>query len=168
MFITSIQLTQMVVGCVVNYIAHVMKQDGLECHVSDRNIKLSFLMYTSYFVLFGHFFYHAYIVKNVDQGIKEKVLQDGVTIISAHDAILKSSNGDDRNLKKVDNDSMNRNNSTKTDGTDFGSNVHKKAPKHLNSKQDRVVDQNEPEGRQLRSRGEKLRQKNGLSDKKIQ
>ena len=47
-------------------------------------------------------------MKNVDQGIKEKVLQDGVTIISAHDAILKSSNGDDRNLKKVDNDSMNR------------------------------------------------------------
>ena len=40
MFITSIQLIQMVVGCVVNYIAHVMKQDGLECHVSDRNIKV--------------------------------------------------------------------------------------------------------------------------------
>ena len=40
MFITSIQLVQMVVGCVVNYIVYVMKEDGLECHVSDRNIKV--------------------------------------------------------------------------------------------------------------------------------
>ena len=45
MFITSIQLIQMVVGCVVNYIAHVMKQDGLECHVSDRNIKVPSIRY---------------------------------------------------------------------------------------------------------------------------
>ena len=40
MFITSIQLVQMVVGCVVNYIVYIMKQDGLECSVSDRNIKV--------------------------------------------------------------------------------------------------------------------------------
>ena len=46
MFITSIQLIQMVVGCVVNYIAHVMKQDGLECHVSDRNIKVPRIRYS--------------------------------------------------------------------------------------------------------------------------
>ena len=70
--------------------------------------QLSFLMYTSYFVLFGHFFYHAYMVKNDDQGIKEKVRQDGVTIISANDAILKSSSADERNLKKQINDSVKR------------------------------------------------------------
>ncbi len=38
-----------------------MKQSGLECHVSDQNIKLSLLMYASYFVLFGRFFYNAYL-----------------------------------------------------------------------------------------------------------
>ena len=65
-------------------------------------------MYTSYFVLFGHFFYHAYIVKSDDHGIKEKVRQDGVTIISANDTILKSSSGDERNLKKSVNDSVKR------------------------------------------------------------
>jgi len=63
---------------------------------------------------------------------------------------------------------MNRSISTKNGGTDFGSNVHKKEPKHLNTKEGRVADKSEPEGRQLRSRGEKLRQKNGLTDKKIQ
>ena len=65
-------------------------------------------MYTSYFVLFGHFFYHAYVVKGDDPGIKEKVRQDGVTIISANEAILKSSSGDERNLKKPNNDSERR------------------------------------------------------------
>ena len=55
------QLIQMVVGCIVNIGVYNMKQDGLECNVSDQNIKLSFLMYTSYFVLFGHFFYDKYI-----------------------------------------------------------------------------------------------------------
>ena len=65
-------------------------------------------MYTSYFVLFGHFFYHAYVVKGDDHGIKEKVRQDGVTIISANEAILKSSSGDERNLKKPINDSVRR------------------------------------------------------------
>jgi len=159
MFITSIQLTQMVVGCVVNYIAHVMKQDGLECHVSDRNIKLSFLMYTSYFVLFGHFFYHAYIVKSDDHGIKEKVRQDGVTIISANDTILKSSSGDERNLKKSVNDSVKRNGSQKNGDNEYVSDPHKNTSKYTSSKQDNLADNNESEGRQLRSRGEKQRQK---------
>ena len=61
MVITTMQLIQMVVGCLVNIWVRNMKLDGLECNVSDRNIKLSFLMYTSYFVLFGHFFYDKYI-----------------------------------------------------------------------------------------------------------
>ena len=59
-------------------------------------------MYTSYFVLFGHFFYHAYlsdstVVGNGEQGIKEKVLQEGVTIISAgtDSTIIKSNNEDE-------------------------------------------------------------------------
>ena len=38
-----------------------MKQSGLECRVSDQNIKLSLLMYASYFVLFGRFFYNSYL-----------------------------------------------------------------------------------------------------------
>ena len=70
--------------------------------------QLSFLMYTSYFVLFGHFFYHAYLAGDGEQGIKEKVLQDGVTIISAatDSTITKLSNENDteRNFNKNTND----------------------------------------------------------------
>lgn len=61
MVITSLQLVQMIVGCVVNYMAYTFKQNGMECGVSDTNLKLSLIMYTSYFVLFARFFYHTYV-----------------------------------------------------------------------------------------------------------
>lgn len=38
-------------------------QDGEACNVSVQNIKLSLLMYFSYFVLFARFFYKAYVDK---------------------------------------------------------------------------------------------------------
>jgi len=60
MIITTLQLIQMVVGCVVNFWTYQMKEDGMECQVSDTNIKISLLMYISYFVLFARFFYNAY------------------------------------------------------------------------------------------------------------
>jgi len=61
MVITSLQLIQMVVGCLVNVWAYQMKQSGLECGVSHQNINYSLLMYTSYFVLFARFFYNTYL-----------------------------------------------------------------------------------------------------------
>ena len=71
MLITALQLTQMVVGCLVNIWTYQIKEDGLECHVSDNNIKLSLLMYCSYFVLFARFFYNAYLKpKNLEKSKK--------------------------------------------------------------------------------------------------
>merc|ERR1719348_1327147 len=64
MVITSSQLVQMVVGCIVNYMAFQFKQNGMECGVSDTNLKLSLIMYTSYFVLFARFFYNTYLGSN--------------------------------------------------------------------------------------------------------
>ncbi|KAF4516826.1 hypothetical protein B566_EDAN006220 [Ephemera danica] len=61
MFITTSQLAQMVVGCLVNTWAYQIMQAGEECHVSMTNIKLSLTMYFSYFVLFARFFYKAYL-----------------------------------------------------------------------------------------------------------
>ena len=52
-----------------------------------------------------------------------------------------------------------RNGSKKSEGNENGTNVQKKTTKHLISKQDNLADKNESEGRQLRSRGEKQRQK---------
>jgi len=63
MFITSSQLAQMVMGAAVNIWAYQVKQAGNECHVSYDNIKISLIMYSSYFVLFAHFFRRAYIKK---------------------------------------------------------------------------------------------------------
>lgn len=63
MAITVAQLTQMVAGCAVNLWAYQLKQNGEACHVSEQNIKLSLLMYFSYFVLFARFFYKAYVDK---------------------------------------------------------------------------------------------------------
>ena len=53
MVITSLQLVQMVVGCVVNSTAFMLKRRGVQCGVSDTNLQMSLLMYTSYFVLFA-------------------------------------------------------------------------------------------------------------------
>ena len=52
-----------------------------------------------------------------------------------------------------------RNGTKKIGDNDGGSEVHKKTSKYTSSKQDILADNNESEGRQLRSRGEKQRQK---------
>ncbi|CAF3288783.1 unnamed protein product [Rotaria socialis] len=63
-FITILQLVQMVFGCFVNLAALNSKQRGYECATSDINIKLSLLLYASYLILFGHFFYNSYLRKD--------------------------------------------------------------------------------------------------------
>lgn len=70
MVITSSQLMQMVIGCIVNYMAFQFKQNGMECGVSDTNLKLSLIMYTSYFVLFARFFYNTYFCNSKGQNGK--------------------------------------------------------------------------------------------------
>lgn len=64
MSITTAQLAQMVMGATVNIWAYQVKQAGNECHVSYDNIKISLLMYISYFVLFARFFRRAYVGAN--------------------------------------------------------------------------------------------------------
>lgn len=61
MFITFSQLLQMVIGCLVNVWAYQIKNEGKFCNVSYDNIKYSLIMYASYFILFAHFFYSAYL-----------------------------------------------------------------------------------------------------------
>ncbi|CAL8101771.1 unnamed protein product [Orchesella dallaii] len=61
--ITSLQLVQMCIGVIVNVHAYQAKQSGLACDVSDRNINLCLIMYSSYFILFARFFYKAYLHK---------------------------------------------------------------------------------------------------------
>ena len=61
MGITMFQLSQMVVGVTIGIYVYKLKQSNVPCGVSDNNMRLSFLMYFSYFLLFVKFFYDAYI-----------------------------------------------------------------------------------------------------------
>lgn len=63
MVITSMQLTQMIVGCTINLWAndYLKAVNSTACHISPINIKLSIAMYFSYFILFARFFYITYL-----------------------------------------------------------------------------------------------------------
>jgi len=63
MLITIGQLMQMVVGCYVNIYVYNTKSAGIYCGVSYENVRVSLLMYFSYFLLFLQFFYKAYVDK---------------------------------------------------------------------------------------------------------
>ncbi|GAB6020855.1 hypothetical protein CHUAL_003505 [Chamberlinius hualienensis] len=72
MFITTAQLGQMVFGCYINVYGYQKKAAGEQCHVTDENIKISLLMYFSYFVLFSHFFYNAYLHRKAARASMKK------------------------------------------------------------------------------------------------
>jgi len=62
-FITTSQISQMAVGCYVNFKTWQYKLAGISCSVSYENVTVSTLMYFSYFVLFVRFFYMSYLNK---------------------------------------------------------------------------------------------------------
>jgi len=59
-----LQLSQMIIGCAINLQAWQYKKDGEMCQVSDENLKVSLIMYGTYFLLFAHFFLGSYIFKS--------------------------------------------------------------------------------------------------------
>lgn len=61
--ITSLQLTQMIVGVIINIMIYQIKSRGEFCQQSDDNLRYSSMMYFSYFFLFAHFFYTTYIIE---------------------------------------------------------------------------------------------------------
>ena len=79
--ITSGQLLQMIVGIFINCLAYYQKTHGQKCHITYENIKWSSIMYFSYFLLFFHFFYKAYLVKPT--ALAAKKLNNG-TVSNGH------------------------------------------------------------------------------------
>ncbi|PAA52008.1 hypothetical protein BOX15_Mlig027938g2 [Macrostomum lignano] len=61
MCITSMQIVQMIIGCLVFAYVQWTKRAGLPCQVSDANALSGSIMYLSYFLLFANFFYHSYM-----------------------------------------------------------------------------------------------------------
>lgn len=66
-FITLLQLLQMVVGMFVTIKAVLSQTEGLECHVNRTNSVLGLTMYVSYFVLFAKLFVENYLLKRKQQ-----------------------------------------------------------------------------------------------------
>ncbi|CAK9806924.1 Elongation of very long chain fatty acids protein 6 [Anthophora plagiata] len=62
MLITTLQLAQMVIGCIINVTAYQYLENGqAECHISRTCVTFGLLMYFSYFVLFARFFRKSYL-----------------------------------------------------------------------------------------------------------
>ena len=61
--ITSLQLLQMLGGMGACVYSLLMLLYGIPCHAEYTNICIGLLMYISYTVLFGHFFYVNYLKK---------------------------------------------------------------------------------------------------------
>lgn len=60
MVLTGFQLSQMVVGLVVNFHAYATKLNGDACDISYHHLNMGLVMYASYFLLFAKFFFQAY------------------------------------------------------------------------------------------------------------
>ena len=64
----------MVFGVYINISAYFIRERGEYCDISYDNMKWSFLMYFTYFVLFFNFFFKTYIAspkKHLDESKKE-------------------------------------------------------------------------------------------------
>ena len=62
-YITLLQLLQMVVGIFVTVRAVVFQANGKDCRVNKTNSILGLAMYSSYFLLFGKLFFDNYVLK---------------------------------------------------------------------------------------------------------
>jgi elongation of very long chain fatty acids protein 6 len=89
-FITGIQILQMIMGVAVILKAQQYKAQGHFCQQSRENMRYCFLMYSSYLVLFSHFFYNTYLKPKPAAG-KAEVQMNGVSKCS--NGVEKSSNG---------------------------------------------------------------------------
>lgn len=69
--ITSLQISQMIVGIWVNTHAYLKKSSGKRCDVAYKNIYWSFFIYFTFFILFFHFFRTSYLKKSSHK-LKEK------------------------------------------------------------------------------------------------
>ncbi|XP_040847730.1 elongation of very long chain fatty acids protein 3 [Ochotona curzoniae] len=60
MLITSLQILQMFVGATVGVLTYIWRQEP-GCHTTAEHFFWSLVLYTTYFILFAHFFCQAYL-----------------------------------------------------------------------------------------------------------
>lgn len=69
--ITSLQILQMLMGATVVTLAYTWSQES-GCHTTAEHLFWFVVLYTSYFILFAHFFYQAYIMPKVKDKTKSE------------------------------------------------------------------------------------------------
>lgn len=63
MLVTTLQITQMFIGCFVTFWAAIMFSHGEYCEQSKNTILLALGLYLTYVILFCRLFYHLYVCK---------------------------------------------------------------------------------------------------------
>lgn len=70
MLITTLQISQMLMGAYVIFHSYRQKSIGVKCNITNDTAIYGMIMYLSYFVLFALFFYNAYFKKGSKQDKK--------------------------------------------------------------------------------------------------
>ena len=91
--ITTIQISQMFVGLYINYLAITSIMSGKACHTYYFNIAMSLIMYASYVVLFGNFYYWTYIHKKARKPDASTGIITPDTTILANGHIIANGSG---------------------------------------------------------------------------
>lgn len=114
-FVTSLQLLQMVLGGYVSLVAYRSKVAGDDCFVPPWSSTLAVLMYATYFLLFAHFFVNAYIA-NGGRGKKTPTTTSSAAVNGkANGKANGLANGDVKNGHAVTNGSSTRRRPKKED-----------------------------------------------------
>jgi len=91
MCVTGAQMSQMVVGCAIGYVVWTIKANGGQCHQRWSNLYMALGIYSTFFLLFSHYFYVNYIKKR------------GKRPRSESPAPKKSSRDENQNVKELGN-----------------------------------------------------------------
>ncbi|XP_073096610.1 very long chain fatty acid elongase 3 isoform X2 [Manis javanica] len=70
MFITSLQILQMIIGATVSILIYIWRQEH-GCHTTTEHICWSSILYITYFILFANFFHQNYIMPKIK--VKTKI-----------------------------------------------------------------------------------------------
>jgi hypothetical protein len=78
MLITTLQIVQMILGCYVTSRAYYLRSHGASCETTTESAQWALLMYSSYFLLFAHFFVKAYFSPKKNVGSKVGKTEDSL------------------------------------------------------------------------------------------
>lgn len=76
--ITTMQLVQMVIGCVATIAAYYYRESyELECYITRKSFIFGFTIYFSFLILFGNFFFKTYLSDKRKNKVGENVYVNG-------------------------------------------------------------------------------------------